>query len=353
MQKEYILGAGSMGCLLAHELSQAFPKQVQPILLFRNQSRLNQFRADGSQVRVIRRKDSNVSTTTSILDSDRQPPFKDGKKQTIENLIVSTKTHSTIKAIDPYIDHLTANSSILILQNGMGMAQRLTERFWPTLKDRPKIFQAISSHGAYKSAPSDIHFVAPGKLSISYIPKPDEDSPDVECPEAFKYILETESLNASYLKYEDFLLIQMEKLVVNACINPLSAILDCFNGQLLYGTNMVPIYKRVIREAVDVFEAEFKELKKIPQANAVLGKERLLETVLTMNKATAQNSSSMREDVKHLAQTEVDWINGYIVDLGTKHGISTPTNIMLVDLVKSKLSIDQSIEQEAAKLVVE
>ena len=125
-----------MGCLLSHEISQAFPKQIQPVLLFRNQQRLNQFRNEGSKIKVVRRKDANVVGSEVQLESDRQPPnpvsythldvYK-RQKLPIDNLILSTKTHNTIMALDPYVLHLNSNSNILILQNGMGMAQRLTE----------------------------------------------------------------------------------------------------------------------------------------------------------------------------------------------------------------------------------
>ena len=353
LQKVYVLGAGSMGCLLSHEISQAFPKQIQPVLLFRNQQRLNQFRNEGSKIKVVRRKDANVVGSEVQLESDRQPPSKDGKKLPIDNLILSTKTHNTIMALDPYVLHLNSNSNILILQNGMGMAQRLTEQFWPVLKDRPRIFQAVSTHGAYKSAPNVIQYAAPGKLSIAYIPSRDEPAltEKIELPEAFKFIVLTESLNAKYMDYEELLLIQMEKLVANACVNPMTAILDCFNGQLLHGTNVIPIFKRIIKEAIDVFETEYPELKRIPLASTVLNRDRLLDSVLAILKSTAQNSSSMREDVRHLAPTEIDWINGYIVYLGKTHRIPTPTNTMMLDLVKSKSSIDIAVEKSAAESV--
>lgn len=350
--KVYILGAGSMGSLVAHEMTTKYPNALQMILLFKTQKRLNNFVNNNSELAIVKPRGQNIITSTSQLAAGRFPPTMKGEKPApINNLIISTKTYQTKAALEPYIPNLNSNSNILILQNGMGMAQHLTETFWPNETNRPNILQAISTHGAYKTSPNVIHHVGQGKLTISQIPrKLDIQKPEMkenELPEFIKLLLQVEELNANYLPYKSFLLVQMEKLIVNACINPLTAVLDCLNGDLLYGTKIVPIMKRVINEAVQVFKAEYKILKNIPEANSFLNDDRLLNTVFEICKTTSQNSSSMREDMRNLNNTEIDWINGYIVGLGYQHKIPTPTNKMISSMVKNKLSIDRSLESTA------
>jgi 2-dehydropantoate 2-reductase len=353
LNKTYILGAGAMGCLLAHELNLAFPQKILPTLLFRNKDRLDNFRAANSTISVVKSQGSNILIQKSKLLGANKPPVVDGSNVFIENLVISTKTYQTVSALEPYIPHLNPQSNILILQNGMGMASHLSDRFWPTGFDRPKIFQAISTHGAYKTNPTTIHHASMGKLSLAYIPRSvDPANLKEEIPDLVKMVLNTDNLNASYLDYNPFLLIQMEKLIVNACINPLSALMDCLNGDLLHGTKIIRIMNRVIREATECYWAEFKELHAMPEASSFLNVDRLLNSVLAVCKSTGQNSSSMREDVKHLNTTEVDWINGFIVDLGIKHRIPTPTNAMLRAMVKNKLSISRAVEANAAKLAM-
>lgn len=353
LSKTYILGAGSMGCLLAHELSLASPQKIMPTLLFRNKDRLDNFRAANSTISVVKSQGANIQIQKSKLLGERTPPVVEGSNVIIENLVISTKTHQTESALEPYIPHLNPQSNILILQNGMGMASHLSDRFWPTGFDRPNMFQAISTHGAYKTTPTTIHHASPGKLALAYIPRSiDPAGHKQEIPELVESILSTESLNASYSDYEPFLLMQMEKLIINACINPLSALMDCLNGDLLHGTKIVRIMNRVIREVTECYWAEFKELHTLPEAASFLNVDRLLNSVLAVCKSTSQNSSSMREDVKHLNTTEIDWINGYIVDLGVKHKIPTPTTAMLRAMVKNKLSISRAVEANAAKLAM-
>ena len=106
-----------------------------------------------------------------------------------------------------------------------------------------------------------------------------------------------------------------------------------------------------MNEARAVFLAEYKVLNENPQAAASLDTERMLAHVVRMFELTAANSSSMREDIRNLNTTEIDWINGFLVRVGKQHGINTPANLMLVNMVKSKLAIERGLDQRAASLV--
>lgn len=367
-----------MGGLLAHELYSAFPKDIIPTLLFKNITRLDQYNHNGGELTVVKSDGTNISSHKLKLLGDCQPPMMDDQRVIIDNIVVLTKLGQTESALEPYIPHLSPKSNILLLQNGMGMAESLTERYWPSLHDRPNLFLAISTHGAYKTELSVVHHAARGELKIGYVPKGVEafarkdplpeakDSllqtkevkesplpPAKELPHFIELILQTEALQASFLPHDQFLLRQMEKLIVNACINPLTAVLDCLNGDLLHGDRIIPLMQRVVGEAIAVFFAEFKELGAIPSARSFLQEERLVQQVLLVCKLTSQNSSSMREDVKALNITEIDWINGYLVRLGKKHGVGTPTNRMLVSMVRNKVSIETAVERNAARLVID
>jgi 2-dehydropantoate 2-reductase len=50
--------------------------------------------------------------------------------------------------------------------------------------------------------------------------------------------------------------------------------------------------------------------------------------------ATALHRSSMLQDLSRGKKTEIDFINGAIVWKGRDHGIPTPYNTFIVDLIK-------------------
>ena len=104
-------------------------------------------------------------------------------------------------------------------------------------------------------------------------------------------------------------------MAVNCVINPITAIDNVNNGQLLnekYTTLIEQLLKEVI--AVAAYEGirfDFNELK---------------AKVLLVARKTAENCSSMRSDALHQRPTEIDFINGYIVKLAKNNNISVPKN---------------------------
>jgi len=54
--------------------------------------------------------------------------------------------------------------------------------------------------------------------------------------------------------------------------------------------------------------------------------------------STAQNISSMLQDIRGLRHTEIDYITGYLLKRARAHGISVPENVRLYEQVKRKES---------------
>lgn len=351
----HLLGVGSMGTLLAHKLVQAHPAINKNFtLLFRNIQSLDAFRHQDSKLVVNKR---NNTTSFSTFHSDYQIP----KNETLENLVVACKAHQTEGALRRYVPNITPETNIVLVQNGMGVADRLIEKYWPYKEQRPNIYQCISTHGAFKSSPFVCNHVGVGRLDIGRVPLVEYgeklslsniDNDRAPPLPIIDLITSTKPLHASYLNYPDFLLKQIEKLVVNTCINPLTAIFDCLNGELLYTTTLPQLIKKIIREDIRVLKMEYPVLGEIPETESVLDEERLLNVVLDVCQLTAKNSSSMREDVRLLKPTEIYWLNGYITSLARKHNVYAPTNQFLESMVKEKLSIDRNIEKNQIDTVI-
>lgn len=348
--KLHVLGAGSMGCLVSHEVVRSNPNGVELVMLFKNRSRYDDFIRHNSEYTVFSKFGENYLKNTSRMNGGCPETLLPSKDLRIENMILSTKTHQSEKAVSLYVKFMDKNSNLLILQNGMGVEASLREMFWPDEANCPNIYQAISTHGAYKTDPYTIHHAGMGKLFIAKNPRTQGDKDSLGSMEKclmVDMLLGSSRLLASFLTHKKFVLLQMEKLVANSCINPLTAILDCFNGDLLYGDKIAALMIPVIREAVKVFKAEYADVYNSAEGRSFLDESRLLSSVLDICKLNSSNSSSMRQDMRHLNNTEIDSINGFITKLGDKHGISTPNNRMLTSMIKSKLSIERSLESKA------
>ncbi len=100
-------------------------------------------------------------------------------------------------------------------------------------------------------------------------------------------------------------------MIVNAAINPITAILRARNGVILEDPNARALAEAVVREGVDV----------VNRLGIRLPSDPLAET-LRVAEATRDNQSSMLQDVLNRRRTEVDYINGAIVTRGGRGGLA-------------------------------
>jgi 2-dehydropantoate 2-reductase len=137
------------------------------------------------------------------------------------------------------------------------------------------------------------------------------------------------------------------KLIVNAGINPITAILRLKNGELLDNAIGKDLLVKTVNEAVAVATQRgncifrYRELIwllgiKLPYDNA-------LESVLAVAKATSGNISSMLADVMRGVTTEINAINGVIVNEGERMGLSVQTNRKLVESINNMSTKEQKM----------
>ena len=116
---------------------------------------------------------------------------------------------------------------------------------------------------------------------------------------------------------------QWLKLAINCVINPITAIDNIENGQLLnnaYDT----VIETLLNEIVTVAR----------YAGITLSLSELKKQVLTVAKNTRKNCSSMRSDILQQRKTDIDYINGYIINIAKEAGIPVPENERLLQQVK-------------------
>jgi 2-dehydropantoate 2-reductase len=113
------------------------------------------------------------------------------------------------------------------------------------------------------------------------------------------------------------------KLAANCAINPLSALLHVANGKLLDSP-----------EARQMMEAAAREVAEVARAKGIdLGQDAVAAT-LEVAQRTADNRSSMLQDVEGGRPTEIEFLSGAVVREGQALGVPTPVNAVLLDRVR-------------------
>ncbi len=232
---------------------------------------------------------SLISTLEGVHSQPRAGP--------IDSLIITTKCDSTLSALEAIRHRLHPWSTIVLLQNGMGVLEMLFDRFFKDADQRPNFVLASTTHGCWKKGPLDVVHASMGTLHFGIVPSAragsigfessrvpfgqtlavpqgpmsrrrraaknargwDRFSPDADAQDAVTELNPQDAeapskmlslsgipdqpslrtlrttvaallslpLQVEWETIRDFQLRSLRKLVINACINPLTALADC------------------------------------------------------------------------------------------------------------------------------
>lgn len=224
-------------------------------------------------------------------------------------LVVTTKAYQTASAAREAeaANVVGPRTRVLTLQNGLGNAEALHARFGD------RVLVGVTSHGVTYVGPGHVRHAGQGYLRIGSpwgAPVDDVVAAFVEA-----------GLNAE--KVHDVWPEVWAKVAVNVAINPTTAITGLPNGALLRDRDLAELMDKAAEEAAAVAEA----------AGVALPPEDLAVRAREVASRTAENKSSMLQDVERGRRTEVDALCGEVVRLGREHGVPTPVNATLLALV--------------------
>ncbi|MBT0584836.1 ketopantoate reductase family protein [Alteromonas oceanisediminis] len=222
------------------------------------------------------------------------------------------KSYQIVSAIDEYAPCIPHGSNVVLIHNGMGcyeQAQTALAAF--------HTFMATTSDAAFKPSPQVCRQTGTGHTKIGYID-------GRQNSERLQSVTSLMAKLLSGVASEQAIQTAMwHKLAVNALINPLTALHDVPNGALLE-----PAYTAQLEALADEVSAVMRacDINVSPQG--------ILTAVREVCHKTAENYSSMHQDRVHGRRTEIDAINGYIVEQGLKKGLNCTCNQALINAIK-------------------
>jgi 2-dehydropantoate 2-reductase len=222
--------------------------------------------------------------------------------------IVLVKAWQTERAARQLAECLTEDGLALTIQNGLGNYETLTSHL-----GLDRVALGSTTTGATLLGPG---LVRPGGEGIISLGQNQALGP-------LEAALKSAKFNVQVV--EDSLSLIWGKLVINAAINPLTALLRVPNGELLERPSARLMLGSLAREAAQVAYAE----------NIDLPFDDPLHAAEEVARKTAANHSSMLQDVLRGAPTEIDAICGAIVKAAEKHRLGTPVNWVCWQLVRS------------------
>ncbi|MGQ9478208.1 MAG: ketopantoate reductase family protein [Candidatus Bipolaricaulia bacterium] len=299
-----IIGAGALGSLFGGLLA----KSGEEVHLFDPIARehIARINAEGLVIEEAgggKEERIRVKGTTEIAEV--------GEAELVALFVKAPQTEAALRAALPAIGPATL---VLSLQNGLG-PEEIMERFLP----RERLLRGVTAQGSTFLGPGRVRHAGRGPTWLGPLGEGSDERFVEEVIAAFNRAgIET------HLE-RDIIRLVWKKLLVNVGINALTAIFDVRNGLLIEDHELNELMRGALAEAVEVANARGLGFH-LPEVVA---------EVEEVCRLTAENLSSMLQDVRRGSETEIDYINGALVRTGKECGVPTPLNLLLVRLVKA------------------
>lgn len=274
-----IVGQGAIGLLAACRLQQA----AYPVALWLRQPNALTVTLE------------TATTKTTCQFAPAQKPLR--------QLFIAVKAYAVAECLTQLSTELSPDAQLVISHNGMPDLAYLQS----VAASAQGIWFLSTSHAALRTADSVLH-TGQGQSILSPLNNAARQA------ESAIVAAMTEALGPVQLT-ADIRPALWRKLAVNAVINPLTALHNCRNGELVSAAFTAQI-ARLIAEVCQLAALEHIELE-LQQTKA---------HVYQVMQATAQNYSSMQQDRYYQRPLEIDAITGFIIRTASKHQLAVPEN---------------------------
>ncbi len=286
----HIAGIGAMGGLIASQFSDS-GQSVRLIL------------KTADQLALYQKTQLTVNQITCHPDAIDIEHLSD---EPIHYLICTVKAYDVTPLLMRLNHRFTANSLIILIHNGLGVLDEIKQQL-PHLR----IICGISTLGAYLEGPFSIRAFLEGKLYLG-------DVLQTITPEEINTIVKSFQKASLPVEWDGSISIRMlEKFAINCSINLLTVLFTCKNGALREHDLIFKPLTHEIAEVLNCYGLHLTGMELLTKVDEILQK-------------TADNYSSMVQDVLHHRPTELPYLNEHFVRLAAKQSIQTPiTNALL------------------------
>jgi 2-dehydropantoate 2-reductase len=291
-----IVGTGAMACLFAARLSAA---GTNVAVIGSWKEGLAAIREKG--VCLVDEDHCEHCYPVQVLSSSNSTP-------SFQQALFLVKSWQTVQAAEMLSFYLENSGLVVTLQNGMGNREVLSD----ILGDE-RVSLGTATVGANMVGSGKVKVGGQGVITLEVSSRLD----------SLAAILQMAGFQVERASGVENLL--WGKLVINAAINPLTAILRTPNGRLLENPTARHLMGLSANEAAQIARAVGALLPYPDPIAAAEGTAR----------RTAKNISSMLQDINRGAPTEIDAICGAVVRSAEKLGLKAPINQALMLLVKS------------------
>ena len=293
-----VIGIGAMGSYYAAKLSKN-----NDVLAFEHFE---------NKIEKVNKEGINL-IEDSVTSNYKVKCFKDGEYKMPVNLILCcVKSTQTLNAIEQNKELIDSNTIVITMQNGLGNVKDISRYV-----DESNIVVGASKLNLVNQDDNTIKVLGNG---LTYVGSVTNDMKDVLI---VKTVFDKAGFKCEATK--DINTLVWDKLILNSVTNPLCALFKCKIRVIYENKNIWNIAEGLVEEATKVAKC----------ANVSLDKEVVLEELRKKVYDMGAGYPSMYQDINNNRITEIERLNGAIINVAYKNKIEVPYNEFIVNAIKA------------------
>lgn len=296
-----IVGAGAIGCAFGSFLSDA---EYKVNFLEKDENIVKQIKEIGISVSGVKEIHChNVSISSS--------PGGINQKQDL--IFYAVKAYNLEEAVKNSLSMIGKDTYVICLQNGLGISEVVNKYI-----DKRQIIEGIVWFPAITIKPGHIQLLTFYEQSIFggfYTPQ----------EYISKLVLLLNSIGIPARSADDISYEIWRKAIPIIAGNSINALTRKHLGIISEIPELRESLMAVVQESLNIAKAEGINLKE----------EDLIRSMDNALEKGYEHKTSMLIDILNNRKTEVDFFNGKIIELGKKHHIQTPLNLLIYGLIKA------------------
>lgn len=312
--KILIIGAGALGMLFGAHLA----RENNVTFLTRREEQAEQLRSQGGTVYLESGERCHFFPHACTWTT--HPASFD-----YDFILITTKQYHLADFLPRIHTYISKTTPLLFVLNGLGHIELISS----TLAEH-HVYTGITQRGALKQADGSVKENGNGGLVFGPVfPSSATLNEAVSHPKAAAFMEECSKQGIHPIFTLAIEQEMLKKCIINACINPLTALFQVRNGQLVQNDRLLAMMKKSFQEMILLLHQK--------GGTAALGlghEEELWEEIIKVCRNTSNNKSSMLQDFENKRKTEIQAITGYFLSLASAAQVSMPYNQFLYEAIQ-------------------
>jgi len=313
-----IQGIGGIGGIMAARLLGA---GFDAVLVTGNRAITEAINGRGVRVRMGGKEIAERARAFTSLDE--LPPIR------FDLSLLVMKAHTVVEAARGTIRFLEDWGYVVTCQNGV------VEDAVAAAVGRERVVSAIVAWGGTMHAPGEYEKTGPGKIHIGEI--------DGHASARIRGLAEVLEHVSPIVMTNNIRGSRWSKLAINCVITTMGALSGRTLGEMLESREMRDLALVIFREVVDTADALSIKLEwmaapprllYLPAGSSPLARRWKDLLVRIVGRRYGKLRSSMLQSLERGRRTEIDFLNGYVVEKARQAGVDVPVNEALVRMIK-------------------